>query len=89
MLDEEIRVVVGILKRILQQEHLTAEGMARRLGISPGHLSMVFSGKRRPGIRFLRAAMARFPEVRRVLQEQFERAPEPRRKNTPRRSRGG
>lgn len=84
MLEDEVRAVIRILKRIMQQEHLTAQGMARRLGFSASHLSMIFSGKRRPGIRFLRAAMARYPEIRRLVHSQFEHAPETRRKNAPR-----
>jgi transcriptional regulator with XRE-family HTH domain len=84
MLDDEIRAVVRILKRIMQQEHLSAQGMARRLGFSASHLSMIFAGKRRPGVRFLRAAMARYPEIRQLVHSQFERPPERRRKNAPR-----
>lgn len=84
MLDEEIRAVVRILKRIMREEHLSAQGMARRLGFSASHLSMIFAGKRRPGIRFLRAAMARYPEIRELIQSQFTRRPEEGRKNAPR-----
>ncbi len=85
MLDDEVRAVIRILKRIMQQEHLSAQGLARRLGFSAGHLSMIFSGKRRPGMRFIRAAVARYPEIRQVIHAQFERPPEERRKNAPRR----
>ncbi len=85
MLDEEIRAVVRTLERIMEREHLSAQGMARQLGFSAAHLSMIFAGKRRPGMRFLRAAMERYPEVRQVIQEQFERRPpKAGRKNAPR-----
>ncbi len=84
MQDEEVCAVIRILKRIMEREHLSAQGMARRLGFSAGHLSMIFAGKRRPGIRFLRAAMARYPEIRRVVHAQFERPPRGEHKNAPR-----
>ena len=63
MEEAEIRAFVRILRRLMAKEHLTMQGMARRLGVSTSHLSMVLSGQRRPGIRLMWAAMQRYPEV--------------------------
>ncbi len=84
MRDEEISALICLLKRIMRQEHMTAQGMARRLGFSPAHLSMIFAGKRRPGIRFMRAVLARYPQARKVFHAQPGRSPGSRRKNAPR-----
>lgn len=72
MLDSEIQAVIRILKRIMKRDYLSMQGLARRLGFSVSHLSMIFSGRRRPGLRFIRAAMKRYPEVRQVLRAQWE-----------------
>ena len=64
---DEIEAIVAVLKQIRQENNFSIEGMARLLGFSGAHLSMIFAGKRRPGLRFLRAAAKRFPQVRRHL----------------------
>jgi|GEM_PF-5671494 len=63
MEDDQVRTLVRILKRIMSEESLSMQGMARRLGFATSHLSMILSGKRRPGLRFLWAAMQRYPEI--------------------------
>lgn len=63
MEDDQVRILVRILKRIMSEESLSMQGMARRLGFATSHLSMILSGKRRPGLRFLWAAMRRYPEI--------------------------
>ncbi|NLG26515.1 MAG: helix-turn-helix transcriptional regulator [Chloroflexi bacterium] len=64
MPDSELDPIVRVLQRLKAQRHYSLQGMAHLLGISVGHLSMLFAGKRRPGLRLVRAAMRRFPEVR-------------------------
>lgn len=71
MLDSEIQAVIRVLKRIMKRDYLSMQGLARRLGFSVSHLSMIFSGRRRPGLRFIRAAMRCYPEVRQVIQSQW------------------
>ena len=63
MEDDQVRTLVRILKRIMSEESLSMQGMAHRLGFATSHLSMILSGKRRPGLRFLWAAMRRYPEI--------------------------
>jgi hypothetical protein len=67
MRDQDIDALVDALSRIRERDYLSIAGMARRLGFSAGHLSMVFSGKRRPGIRFVRAVFEHYPEIRRQM----------------------
>ncbi|HHX64108.1 MAG TPA: helix-turn-helix transcriptional regulator [Chloroflexi bacterium] len=74
MRDREIQILVQALDRIRQRENSTVAGMARRLGFSAGHLSMIFTGKRRPGIRFVRAVCERYPEIRRRLARSLDEA---------------
>ncbi|MGI6367937.1 MAG: helix-turn-helix domain-containing protein [Anaerolineae bacterium] len=61
MQDEQIRLLVRAIKRTMEEDYVSLHGMARRLRVSPSHLSMVLSGKRRPGLRFLWAVLARYP----------------------------
>lgn len=63
MEDDQVRTLVRILKRIMSEESLSMQGMAHRLGFATSHLSMILSGKRRPGLRFMWAAMRRYPEI--------------------------
>jgi len=67
----DVKELVELLEVIREEEYLTMAGMAHRMGFSAGHLSMVLSGKRRPGIRFVRAAMRTFPRVRRLVAKQI------------------
>jgi transcriptional regulator with XRE-family HTH domain len=67
MQEDDIRALVRILRRIMEEEYLTMQGLARRLGFATSHLSMILSGKRRPGLRFLWAVMERYPEVRDLI----------------------
>jgi len=67
MRDSEIKAMIRALRRIEREESLNLRGLVRRLGYSAGQLSMVFAGKRRPGMRFVRAVVERFPEIRRLL----------------------
>jgi hypothetical protein len=84
MRDDEVSALICLLKRIMRQEHMTAQGMARGLGFSASHLSMIFARKRRPGIRFMRAVMARYPEVRRLFDAHSNGPTRTRRTNAPR-----
>ena len=67
MRDREIQALIRSLRRIREERYLSIKGLAYLLGVSAGHLSMIFAGKRRPGIYFVRAAMRAFPEIRREL----------------------
>ena len=67
MRDSRIDALLEALRRIQEEQYLTLKGLGHRLGFSAGHLSMVFSGKRQPGIRFLRAVVRRFPEIRSLV----------------------
>ncbi len=67
MRDSEIKAMIQALRDIEREEYLNLRGLARRLGFSVGQLSMILNGKRRPGIRFVRAVVERFPEVRQLL----------------------
>jgi hypothetical protein len=69
MRDCEIEAMIRALRRIEAEECLSMKGMAQKLGFSAGHLSMIYAGKRRPGIRFVRAVMERFPEIRHMIAE--------------------
>ena len=69
MREREIRAMVRALKRIQVERNLSTRGMASRWGLSSGYLSMVYSGQRRPGIRFVRAVMERFDEIRQEMAE--------------------
>ena len=76
MRDSEIRAMIRALRRIEAEQCLSSRGMAHLLGFSAGHLSMIYSGKRRPGIRFVRAVMEHFPEIRELIAESLRTAPE-------------
>lgn len=64
MRDDEIETLIVFLQRVQEEQYLSLKGLAYRLGFSAGHLSMIYSGKRRPGIRFMRAVFEHFPEIR-------------------------
>lgn len=72
MPDDEIEPVVRALKRIKKERGYSLRGLARLLGFSYGHLSMVFNGKRRPGLRFMRAVAQRFPETRPIVRKSLD-----------------
>ena len=69
MRDSEIEAIIEALHQIQAARHLSLKGLAHLLGFSAGHLSMIFAGQRRPGLRFVRAAVERFEQVRRVVAE--------------------
>jgi transcriptional regulator with XRE-family HTH domain len=66
-----MRKLVRVLRGIQHNEQLSTESMARRLGISPSMLGMVYHGQRNPGPKFLRGVLLAYPqlgeEVRRYL----------------------
>ncbi|MEA3407346.1 MAG: helix-turn-helix transcriptional regulator [Chloroflexota bacterium] len=64
MRDDEIETLIAFLRHVQEDQYLSLKGLAHRLGFSAGHLSMIYSGKRRPGIRFMRAVFDHFPEIR-------------------------
>jgi transcriptional regulator with XRE-family HTH domain len=70
--DHDLSALIRVLRRIQSEEYLSIKGLAHRLGFSAGHLSMIYSGKRRPGIRFLRAVVAHFPQVRDLVARSLE-----------------
>ena len=78
MPENQLDPLVVALLRIRQQRHYSLQGMARLLGVSAGHLSMLFAGKRRPGLRLLRSAVRHFPEIRATLLLPPERPGRPR-----------
>ena len=63
----EIDPLLDALRAIRERERLTLEELARRVECSPGHLSMLFAGKRRPGLRVIRRIVRRYPEIRPLL----------------------
>lgn len=67
MRDREIKAMIHALRQIQRERYLNLRGLARKLGLSVGQLSMIFNGKRRPGMRFVRAVVERFPEIRDLL----------------------
>jgi len=67
MRDTEIRAMIDALHAIAERDCLSHRGLARQVGCSTGQLSMVFAGKRRPGVRFIRLVVRRYPEIRRLL----------------------
>jgi transcriptional regulator with XRE-family HTH domain len=69
MREREVRAMVRTLKRIQVERGLSTRGMAALLGLSPGYLSMIYSGQRRPGLRFVRAVMEEFDEIRQEIAE--------------------
>jgi transcriptional regulator with XRE-family HTH domain len=74
--DEEITALIAALRAIIAQESLSLKGLAYRLGFSTGHLSMILARQRRPGLRFVRAVMERYPEVgTRLLRQKGEGSP--------------
>ncbi len=70
--DHDLSALIQALRRIQAKEYLSIKGLAHRLGFSAGHLSMIYSGKRRPGIRFLRAVVEHFPQVRDLVARSLE-----------------
>jgi len=75
MPDRELDPIVRALQQFKQQRHYSLQGMARLLGVSGGHLSMLFAGKRRPGLLLVRAALRHFPEVRAAILAPVRRPP--------------
>ena len=64
MQNGDFEVVLSALRDVLERDYLSQEGLAMRLGFSASHVSMLLSGKRNPGIRFLRAVVRLMPELR-------------------------
>lgn len=73
MRDSDISALLDALRAIEQRQGLSREGLAHQVGCSPSHLSMLFSGKRRPGLRFIHLVMRRYPEIRRQLASSLAR----------------
>lgn len=72
MREKEIRAMIEALQQIQEARYLSTSGMARMIGCSTAHLSMIYSGSRRPGLRFVRAVMRRFPDIRRLIAESLQ-----------------
>jgi len=75
MHDDELEVFVRALCRVKARRRCSLRGLATLLGVSPGHLSMILTGKRRPGLRFLRTAIEKLPELRRLLERLYRSSP--------------
>jgi len=75
--DRDIEAIIEALQRVREEEFLSLRGLAKRLGFSPSHLSMILAHKRRPGKRFLWAAAQRVEEIRRLLAARFEETKRP------------
>ncbi len=75
--DREIEAIIEALERAREEEFLSLRGLAKRLGFSPSHLSMILARKRRPGKRFLWAAAQSIEPVRRLLAAHFEETKRP------------
>jgi len=71
MREIEITAMVEALRKIEGEQYLSLSELARKLGISTGYLSMIF-GQRRPGMRFTRAAMEHFPEIRQLIAQSLQ-----------------
>jgi AcrR family transcriptional regulator len=65
--EKERQIIIAALRDVQNQEYLSLRGLAYRLGVSPAYLSMVFTGKRRVGLRLLQAAIERYPQIRHML----------------------
>ena len=74
MRDCEIEAMIEALRKIQSEHYLSLSGLAHKLGISTSHLSMVFSGRRQPGLHFVRAVMEQFPEIRQLIAVSLQRA---------------
>ncbi len=61
------QLVAAALHRIQDQRSYSLRGMAIKLRISPGHLSMIYNGQRSVGIGVLIAALREFPEMRQAI----------------------
>ena len=61
------KLVAAALYRIQDERSYSLRGMALKLHISPGHLSMIYSGQRSVGIGLLLAALREFPEIRQAV----------------------
>jgi len=71
MCGDELEAILAALEQIREDEFLSVAGMARQLGFSASHLSLILRRRRRPGVRFLCAAAARYPAVRRILAQRL------------------
>jgi len=72
MRESEIKAMIAALRKIEDEQHLNLKGLAKRLGYSVGQVSMVFAGKRGPGLRFVRAVIECFPEIRYLLADSLD-----------------
>lgn len=84
MCGDELEAILAALEQIREDEFLSVAGMARQLGFSASHLSLILRRRRRPGARFLRAAAARYPAVRCILAQGLADREEAGRRSPPR-----
>lgn len=56
------------------REGLSVAAMASRLGVSDSYLFLLRDGKRKPGVRFLRAVIQAFPDLQLLVFEYVARA---------------
>jgi hypothetical protein len=67
MQERELEALLTALRQLQDDEYLSTRGLARRLGFSAGYLSMLYARKRRPGLRFVRAVLRRYPRLREII----------------------
>ncbi|MHB1294740.1 MAG: helix-turn-helix domain-containing protein [Anaerolineae bacterium] len=82
MRERELQAMLSAVRRILRERYLSLRGLAGLLGLSAAYLSMVLSGKRRPGSAFVRAVLEHLPEVRMEVADSLRRPED----ETPRRT---
>jgi transcriptional regulator with XRE-family HTH domain len=69
MRESEVKIIIQALRYIQAEKGLSLTGLAHTLGYSVGQVSMIFAGKRRPGLKFVCAVYERFPEVEELVAE--------------------
>ena len=70
------------MKKTMECHELTQEMLAECLGVSPGHVSKLLAGERRPGRKVMEGAAGAFPDewlhyLRGWAQQPREGEPEP------------
>jgi transcriptional regulator with XRE-family HTH domain len=69
---QDVELLIAFLRQVQQERHYSLRGLAQRLGVSSGHLCMVLSGRRRPGLHLIQAVLTHLPAYRELWQRQFD-----------------
>jgi hypothetical protein len=72
MQEHELEALIAALRQLQDDHYLSTRGLARRLGFSAGYLSMLYARKRRPGLRFVRAVLQRYPQIKEIIARQHK-----------------